>query len=153
MENFRSIDIDQYDEDVLDESELVEQDPHSAADSLAIAKQKAGQVRGLIGQGDLRQALQIALSEPPYNPSAEEAKLTTLSLLLDILNSTRATEITPTLQSLDLLERDTLMKFLYKGLGKPELGASAVLLNWHEKLTEIAGTGCIVRVMTDRRTV
>jgi len=29
----------------------------------------------------------------------------------------------------------------------------SVLLNWHEKLVEIAGTGSIVRVMTDRRTV
>lgn len=29
----------------------------------------------------------------------------------------------------------------------------SVLLSWHEKLVEIAGPGCIVRVMTDRRTV
>ncbi|WEW55234.1 hypothetical protein PRK78_000663 [Emydomyces testavorans] len=29
----------------------------------------------------------------------------------------------------------------------------AVLLNWHERLVEIAGVGAIVRVMTDRRTV
>ncbi|KAK0518092.1 arp2/3 complex subunit, partial [Tilletia horrida] len=133
MDNFRSIDIDQYDEDVLDESELVEQDPRSAADLLSIAKQKAGQVRGLIGQGDLLQALQITLADPPYNPEAEDAKLATLTSLLDVLNSTRATEITPTLKGLDLLERDTLMKFLYKGLAKPEMGASAVLLTWHEK--------------------
>ncbi|KAI9369095.1 putative Arp2/3 complex subunit Arc16 [Aspergillus egyptiacus] len=29
----------------------------------------------------------------------------------------------------------------------------SVLLNWHEKLVELAGLGSIVRVMTDRRTV
>jgi actin related protein 2/3 complex subunit 5 len=29
----------------------------------------------------------------------------------------------------------------------------SVLLSWHERLVEIAGTGSIVRVMTDRRTV
>ncbi|KAI9783170.1 MAG: hypothetical protein M1816_001493 [Peltula sp. TS41687] len=29
----------------------------------------------------------------------------------------------------------------------------SVLLSWHEKLVEIAGLGCIVRVMSDRRTV
>ena len=29
----------------------------------------------------------------------------------------------------------------------------SVLLNWHEKLVDLAGTGSIVRVMTDRRTV
>ena len=29
----------------------------------------------------------------------------------------------------------------------------SVLLTWHEKLVELTGTGSIVRVMTDRRTV
>lgn len=29
----------------------------------------------------------------------------------------------------------------------------SVLLSWHEKLVELTGTGSIVRVMTDRRTV
>ncbi|KAJ5132481.1 hypothetical protein N7448_006639 [Penicillium atrosanguineum] len=29
----------------------------------------------------------------------------------------------------------------------------SVLLNWHEKLVDLTGTGSIVRVMTDRRTV
>jgi actin related protein 2/3 complex, subunit 5 len=67
------------------------------------------------------------------------------------------------------------MKYLYKGMAMPGWGdvSGSVLLVWHEKvcgscfsyrkfayardtliqLTEIAGTGCIVRVMTDRRTV
>ncbi|MCJ1274336.1 hypothetical protein MMC21_002131 [Puttea exsequens] len=31
--------------------------------------------------------------------------------------------------------------------------AMSVLLSWHEKVVEVAGAGCIVRVMTDRRTV
>lgn len=31
--------------------------------------------------------------------------------------------------------------------------AMSVLLSWHEKLIDVAGPGCIVRVMTDRRTV
>lgn len=75
---------------------------------------------------------------------------------------------------------DVLMKYIYKGMaqtsavpsapkaspqptgfsqihsrGGAEGGGQAmsVLLSWHEKLVEIAGPGCIMRVMTDRRTV
>jgi len=32
-------------------------------------------------------------------------------------------------------------------------GGMSVLLSWHEKVVDVAGTGAIVRVMTDRRTV
>ena len=63
------------------------------------------------------------------------------------------------------------MKYLYKGMAMPGWGdiSGSVLLGWHEKvcgqlshrrtsltlrqLTEVAGVGCIVRTMTDRRTV
>lgn len=40
-----------------------------------------------------------------------------------------------------------------RGGGEGGGQAMSVLLSWHEKLVEIAGAGCIVRVMTDRRTV
>lgn len=75
---------------------------------------------------------------------------------------------------------DVLMKYLYKGMansasigskppakptaslgfsGRPMAvnettgAAMSVLLSWHEKLVEVAGQGCIVRVMTDWRRV
>ncbi|KAF2795213.1 Arp2/3 complex 16 kDa subunit ARPC5 [Melanomma pulvis-pyrius CBS 109.77] len=75
---------------------------------------------------------------------------------------------------------DVLMKYIYKGMAHTSAAstttkitpqatgfsqvhssrsgegggqAMSVLLSWHEKLVEIAGPGCIVRVMTDRRTV
>ena len=43
--SFRKIDIDQYDEDVLLESELYEPDPRDPAQVLSDAKQKAATVR------------------------------------------------------------------------------------------------------------
>ena len=76
--------------------------------------------------------------------------------VLDILNSTRTVDIMPAVKALDASERDTLMKYLYRGMERGRSAASvncAVLLSWHEKLTLVAGTGSIMRVMTDRRMV
>lgn len=54
--------------------------------------------------------------------------------LLDIINSTKSSDIPVIVKSLSLDEQDRLMKYIYKGLSSPELGASAVLLGWHEKV-------------------
>ena len=37
--------------------------------------------------------------------------------------------------------------------GESTGGAMSVLLSWHEKVVEVAGLGCIGRVMTDWRKV
>ncbi|KAG6911565.1 hypothetical protein DXG01_011867 [Tephrocybe rancida] len=109
---FRKIDIDQYDEDILHESELYDADPRDPSQVLEEAKQ--------------RQASDI-----------------TLQTLLTILNTTKSTEIPTVIKSLSQDTQDTLMKYLYKGMAMPGWGdiSGSVLLGWHEKLTEIAGTG------------
>jgi len=152
---FRKIDIDAYDEDVLLETELYEADPRDPGTVLNDAKQKASSVRSLLAKGDNQGALQTILSQAPYGPNVEEAKNLTLQTIVQILNSTKATNIPLIVKALDSDAQDTLMKYLYKGMGMPGWGevSGSVLLGWHEKLTEVAGTGCIVRVMTDRRTV
>lgn len=50
--SFRKIDIDQYDEDVLLESELYEPDPRDPAQVLSDAKQKAATVRQSLARYD-----------------------------------------------------------------------------------------------------
>ncbi|PWN48307.1 Arp2/3 complex 16 kDa subunit ARPC5 [Violaceomyces palustris] len=159
MDSFRKIDVDQFDEDAISDSELFEPDPRSPEEALSEARSKVAQVRTMIGRNDTQGALALVLTNPPYGPLLEEAKQITLATLLEILNSTKSSEISTTVKALDIDQRDNLMKYLYKGL---ELGGSggekdgvncAVLLGWHEKLTEVAGTGCIVRVMSDRRVV
>ena len=47
---FRKIDIDLYDEDVLQESELYDADPRDASQALADAKQKQAAVRTLLAR-------------------------------------------------------------------------------------------------------
>ncbi|KAG0699625.1 actin-related protein 2/3 complex subunit 5 [Suillus ampliporus] len=153
--SFRKIDIDAYDEDVLLESELCEPDPREPAQVLSDAKQKQAAVRSTLAKGDIPGALGIALESAPYGPNVEDAKNLTLQTVVSILNSTKSSEINNVVKALSQDAQDTLMKYLYKGMGMPGWGdvSGSVLLGWHEKLTEVAGTGCIVRVMTDRRSV
>jgi len=154
-EAFRKIDIDAYDEDVLLEAELVEPDPRDPATILADAKSKSSQVRGFLSKGDIAGGLAVLLADAPYGPNVEDAKAVTFSAVVLILNSTKSTDIPSIVRALSQDSQDTLMKYLYKGMaiqGDSEITPS-VLLTWHEKLTDVAGTGCIVRVMTDRRTV
>ncbi|KAF5329772.1 hypothetical protein D9619_009132 [Psilocybe cf. subviscida] len=152
---FRKIDIDIYDEDVLQESELYEADPRDPAEVLDDAKQRQAAVRSLLAKNDIPGALTTILENAPYGPNVDDAKVITLQTLLTILNTTKSTDITGVIKSLSLDTQDTLMKYLYKGMAMPGWGdiSGSVLLGWHEKLTEVAGVGCIVRTMTDRRAV
>ncbi|WVR07103.1 hypothetical protein IAU60_004142 [Kwoniella sp. DSM 27419] len=153
---FRKIDIDALDEDVILPSDLYDPDPRGPDGVLGDAQSKSSEVRNLVSKGDIAGALNTILTEPPYGEGVDEAKsLTTASLLL-ILNSTRASEIPGIIKSLGQDQQDHLMAYLYKGMAAIGQGSDvsgSVLLNWHEKLTEVAGVGCIVRVMTDRRTL
>ena len=48
--SFRKIDIDQYDEDVLLDSELYDTDPRDPAQALNVAKQNAAAVRSSLAK-------------------------------------------------------------------------------------------------------
>ena len=75
------------------------------------------------------------LTEPPYGRDAAEAKTLNLSTIMDILNSTRATEIPTIVKALSIEEQDHLMAYIYKGLAHPETFSSAILLSWHERVS------------------
>lgn len=78
MDSFRKIDIDKYDEDVLLEEELVDVDQRNPSELSALAKQRATEVRSLVGRGDSQNALALLLSDPPYGEANSEAKVSTL---------------------------------------------------------------------------
>jgi actin related protein 2/3 complex, subunit 5 len=111
-------------------------------------------------RNDIAGALNVILFEPPYGPNVDEAKVRTNSLLcgvreltkviyssqsltlnalLLILNSTKATDISGILRNLDMDQQDTLMKYLYKGMGSHGLADvnGSVLLSWHEKVCNL----------------
>lgn len=96
--NFRKIDIDQFDEDVLNEEELYDPDPRDPSQVLADTKQKASAVRGYLtkcvfqqhsiarimltfsdSRGDVTGAINLVLDSAPYGPNVEEAKVCTFT--------------------------------------------------------------------------
>ncbi|KIK14750.1 hypothetical protein PISMIDRAFT_116484 [Pisolithus microcarpus 441] len=157
--SFCKIDIDVFDEDVLQETELYEPDPRDPTRAPAEARQKQTNVRSAASHFGyvISGALSTALDSLPYGPNVlDEAKNLILQTVVSVLNNTKGT-VPNILKSLSQDAQDTLMKYIYKGMGVPGWGdvSGSVILAWHgtrRYLTEVAGTGCIVRVMSDRRT-
>lgn len=151
-DSFRLLDVDQFDEDALRPEDVAAVDHKTPDVALSQAQQKQGTVRSRVSAGDTAGALAALLEDVPFGAANDAARNVTIGLLLEILNATRVADIPGAVRGLDLLQRDTLMKYLYKGmaLGGTSSGAShgincAVLLSWHEKvcglLTAHAGGG------------
>ncbi|ORZ12607.1 actin-related protein 2/3 complex subunit 5 [Absidia repens] len=140
--SWRRIDIDQYDEDAYTEDEiLAEFDTGLSPEQIeADTQSRTTDVRNLMTKGDLNSALLRSLESPPYGRNVDNAKFASTQSVVELLNGFRATDIAETVKNLGNEQRDILMKYLYAGMAIPEL-------------TEVAGTGCIVRVMTDKRTL
>ncbi|KAK9383656.1 actin-related protein 2/3 complex subunit 5 [Kockiozyma suomiensis] len=153
--NFRRINID-----ILEpENNIAPEDliPPSIANLPPVSVseiQSFGQsIRSALSRGDHAGALSAALANPPYT-STEEVKSIHLTTILEILSTVKSTDISKIVEKLSSDERDTLFKYLYKGMSVPEShGISGVLLAWHEKVTEVSGQGSIVRYLSDRRVV
>lgn len=83
-------------------------------------------------------------------------KTLNLQTVLEVLATIRSSAITSTVQALSPEQRDTLIKYIYKGMGSPlgqGHGNGGILLTWFEKTVEVTGQGSIIRYMSDRRTV
>ena len=76
-----------------------------------------------------------------------------LNLVMRVLLSVKTSQMEEAVNSLDRDQQDLLMKYIYRGFEAPSEGSSGVLLAWHEKVHAVAGVGCIVRVLTDKKRV
>ncbi|KAK3297958.1 actin-related protein 2/3 complex subunit 5 [Chaetomium fimeti] len=193
---WRTINIDALEEDSSVNFDTATLHPSTADESSALTeadvRQLTGQVRQLLRGGDAEGALRGCLESPAYG-AAEPAREAALQTVIEVLQSIKASEMTPMLQRVYASPGgseclDVLMKYLYKGMaatssassgsaprtptrmtpqqtGFSQIGprpgaptestgaAMSVLLSWHEKVVEVAGLGCIGRVMSDWRRV
>ncbi|TPX51450.1 hypothetical protein SeMB42_g00784 [Synchytrium endobioticum] len=149
----RKIDVDAYDED-----EFVEEDAQlqaslpSSAEVDGTVNARAGDVRNLLARGDIAGAVTKALEDPPEGRDVQAAKDRNTQTVMDSLLAAKSSDIPNIVSRLNPQQLDTLMKYIYRGMANPELYNAAVLLSWHEKAYEAGGLGCIIRVMTDRKT-
>ena len=88
MSEFRHLNVDQYDEEAFSAEELAPQDPRSDEELSQVAHAKQSDVRARLSSGDMAGALHVVLADPPTGQHAVHARETTLSMVLDILNST-----------------------------------------------------------------
>lgn len=140
---FRKVNIDDFDpEKFKDETvEGEEQGPNEA------------EVNSFLTQGKNLEALEVILSNPPLGAKSQNVKDKAVQLAIRVLTRFKTSEIDAAVKSLDSKLLDVLMKYIYRGFEFPSEGSSASLLTWHEKVYAIAGAGCIVRVLTDRKRV
>lgn len=150
---FRRIDVDQFNEDNFKDEPEVGGAPGEG--TAASAQLDIGPITSLIQSGQQAEALKTILAQAPMGASkAQEEKDAALQLVLKVLLSVKQQSQVETLvKSLDNDQRDTLMKYIYRGFETPSEGSSAHLLLWHEKVFEVAGVGSIVRVLSDRTKV
>ncbi|XP_052282083.1 actin-related protein 2/3 complex subunit 5-B-like [Dreissena polymorpha] len=140
---FRKVNIDDFDpEKYADDTEEGEEQGPSEAE-----------VNTLLTQGKNEQALDVILRNAPVASKSQAVKDRAVNLAIRVLTTFKAAEIDGAVKKLDTQMLDVLMKYVYRGFEFPSEGSSASLLTWHEKVFDVGGSGCIVRVLTDRKHV
>ncbi|CAH1109111.1 unnamed protein product [Psylliodes chrysocephalus] len=141
---FRKIDVDQYSENNFREDET---------DSGGSVGPDENEVNNLLQKGKHLDALKVVLNNAPLGIKNQVIKDNAFNIAFKVLLAIKPSQIEEVTNSLNIEYLDTLMKYVYKGFECPSEGSSGHLLLWHEKIYNIGGVGCIVRVLSDTRRV
>nr|CCA24568.1 conserved hypothetical protein [Albugo laibachii Nc14] len=117
----------------------------------AEVQSRNSQVKRLISERKNEEAVKVSLSNPPISSKSDPIKALNTQSILAAITACNKGEMQRAIESLTPEEEDTLMKYLAKLLGIPS--QSSLILDWHTKLSAKAGMGCIMRALTDRKTV
>ncbi|GLJ15814.1 hypothetical protein SUGI_0260810 [Cryptomeria japonica] len=114
---------------------------------IARIEHKSRQVERLLTQSGHTQALKTALEDSPTRITDERCKSANWIVVHRVLMACK--DVDAVFMSLDPEYYDILMKYLYRGLATGDRPTCDQCLRLHEKLTEKAGLGCIVRALAD----
>ncbi|OAE27050.1 hypothetical protein AXG93_1440s1060 [Marchantia polymorpha subsp. ruderalis] len=114
---------------------------------IARVENKTRQVERLLRLLQYTQALEIALEDAPTKTRDERCKSANWVLVHRVLMATK--DVDGLLTNLNSEYYDLLMKYLYRGLATGDRPTCDQCLRLHEKLTQIAGMGCIMRALAD----
>ena len=73
------------------------------------------------------------------------------AIVSNVISQVKSSDIKGHVDSLEPHDLDTLMMYVYKGLAAGE--NSTALLQWHAAIVTKGGLGCIVRVLSARKSV
>ncbi|KAK8923540.1 Actin-related protein 2/3 complex subunit 5A [Platanthera zijinensis] len=108
---------------------------------------KSKKIENLLKQSKPVEALQKALEGSPTNTRDQRCKSANWIVVHRAMMAIR--DVDGMLSSLDPEYYDILMKYLYRGLATGDRPTCDQCLRIHEKLTEKAGLGCILRSLAD----
>ncbi|KAK4752321.1 hypothetical protein SAY87_021119 [Trapa incisa] len=108
---------------------------------------KSSKIESLLRQGKHVEALKTALEGSPPNTRDERCKSANWIVVHRALMAIR--DLDALFSSLDPEYYDILMKYLYRGLSTGDRPTCDQCLRVHERLTQKAGLGCILRTLTD----
>lgn len=147
---FRTLDVDNYSEDIYKDDHDVAETPGPVAEVGDIADTL---VESLLAEGKVGEALSRVLSTTGLGIKNKETREANLGVAMRVMMAIKTSQIEGAVAELDNENRDILMKIIYRGFENPSEGSSGQLLVWHEKVFAVSGVGSIVRVMTDKKTI
>lgn len=115
-------------------------------------EQRSREVDSAIAGRSYAKAVALALHDPPIggSPQEKETNFRTVMRALAAPSDREIPDIAREIGSNETLA-DTLMKYIYKGLSVEQ--SNGPLFKWHSELVASAGMGCVVRAITDRKSV
>eukprot|EP00161_Ancyromonas_sigmoides_P001676 TRINITY_DN11436_c0_g1_i1.p2 TRINITY_DN11436_c0_g1~~TRINITY_DN11436_c0_g1_i1.p2 ORF type:complete len:162 (+),score=68.05 TRINITY_DN11436_c0_g1_i1:57-488(+) len=116
------------------------------------AQARAKDVEGMLASSNIAGALARSLEDPPCDAKSDDTpKNLSAEAVARVLAQVKEPEIKKYLGGLDAAQRDLLMKYVYRAL-RLNLNAGH-MFKWHAEIVAVAGVGCIVRAMADRKSV